>query len=74
MAQNQDVQDGQIQERQSAFLSIARFSKTKGGHANFVGSPQIANPQILGLISQSQTRIFLRCASPQIVNPQICND
>jgi hypothetical protein len=45
---------------------------TKGGNANFFVGPQIANPQILGLIPQSQIRKFLRCASPQIANPQIC--
>jgi hypothetical protein len=39
----------------------------------FVG-PQIANPQILELIPQSQIRTFLMGASPQIANPQICND
>ncbi len=33
-------------------------------------SPQNANPQILGLIPQSQIRKFLKCASPQIANPQ----
>jgi hypothetical protein len=32
---------------------------------------QIANPQTLGLISLSQNRKFLRCASPQIAIPQI---
>ncbi len=35
---------------------------------NFLVSPQIVNPQILGLISQSQIRKFLKCASPQIAN------
>jgi hypothetical protein len=34
-------------------------------------SPQIANPQIPGLIPLSQIRKFLRYASPQIANPQI---
>jgi hypothetical protein len=33
--------------------------------------PQIANPQILGLITLSQIRKFLRWASPQIANRQI---
>jgi hypothetical protein len=37
-------------------------------------SPKIANPQILGIIPQSQNRKFLRCARPQIANPKICND
>jgi hypothetical protein len=32
---------------------------------------QIADPQILGLIPQSQIRKFLKFASPQIANPQI---
>jgi hypothetical protein len=31
----------------------------------FVVGPQIANPQILGLILQTQNHKFLRCASPQ---------
>jgi hypothetical protein len=39
----------------------------------FVVSPQIANPQILRLILQSQVRKLLRCASPLVANPQICN-
>jgi hypothetical protein len=56
----------------------------KGGHANFFVSPQIANPQILEIIPQSQARKFLRCAmvhksqirkfvmiNPQIAFPQI---
>ncbi len=34
-------------------------------------SPQIANPQILGLIPQLKIRKFLKCESPQIANPQI---
>ncbi len=46
----------------------------KGEHANFCVSPQITDPQILGLVPQLQIRKFLRCASPQISNPQICND
>ncbi len=37
-------------------------------------SPQIAYPQILGLIPQSQIHKFPRCANPQIANPQIYND
>jgi hypothetical protein len=37
----------------------------------FFLSPQIANPQILGLISLSQILKFLRYASPQIANEQI---
>ncbi len=44
----------------------------KSGHAIFFVSPQIANPQILGLIPQAQICTFLRCASPQIPNPKIC--
>jgi hypothetical protein len=41
----------------------------------FCFSPQIANPQILGLNQQSQIRKFLMYASPQIslINPQIAN-
>jgi hypothetical protein len=39
----------------------------------FIGS-QIANPQILGLIPQSQICKFLARASPKISNLQICND
>jgi hypothetical protein len=40
--------------------------------------PQIANPQILGFIPQSQVRKFLGCASPQIrkfamINLEITN-
>ncbi len=35
-----------------------------------IWSPQIANPQILWLIPQSQNLKFLRYASPQIANPQ----
>jgi hypothetical protein len=38
---------------------------------NFCLSPQMAIPQILGLIQQSQIRKFLRHASPQTANPQI---
>jgi hypothetical protein len=38
----------------------------------FFVSPQIANPQIFGLIPQAQICTFLRCASPQIANPKIC--
>ncbi len=34
-------------------------------------NPQIANPQIFGLIPQSQISTFLRQPSPQIANPQI---
>jgi hypothetical protein len=34
-------------------------------------SPQIENPQILGLILQTQFQKFLRRASPQVANPQI---
>ncbi len=41
----------------------------KGGQTN-IFSLQIANPQILGPISLSLNRKFLRCASPQIANPQ----
>jgi hypothetical protein len=37
----------------------------------FLKSPQIANPQILGLISLSQILKFLKYASPQIANEQI---
>jgi hypothetical protein len=36
-------------------------------------SPQIANPQILGLIPQSQICKFMRCAAPQIANTLIEN-
>jgi hypothetical protein len=36
--------------------------------------PQIANPQILELIPQSQICQFLRCASPQITNTQSCKE
>jgi hypothetical protein len=43
----------------------------KGEHGNFCVSPQITNPQILGLIPQLQIRKFLRCANPHIANPQI---
>jgi len=46
---------------------------SQNGRANFFVSPQLAYPQILGLIPQSQIRKFLRCASPQIAKPQICN-
>ncbi len=49
----------------------------KGGQANFFVSPQIANPQILELIPQSQVRKFLRCVmvhKSQIRKSQICND
>ncbi len=34
----------------------------KVGQANFFQSPQIAKPQILGLIPQLQIRKFLSCA------------
>jgi hypothetical protein len=34
-------------------------------------SPQIANPQILRLIPQSQISKYLWCSSPQITNPKI---
>ncbi len=52
-----------------------KYSLSKGGHDIFVVGQQIANPQILELIiSQSQIRKFLRCASPEIANPLIpCN-
>jgi hypothetical protein len=40
---------------------------TKGGHANLFACPQIANPQILGLIANPQ--IYLESQS---ANPQIC--
>jgi hypothetical protein len=49
------------------FIFVCHFCK--GGHANFLDSLQIANPQILGLILQSHICKFLRC-----VSPQICND
>jgi hypothetical protein len=56
----------------------ARLASFRGGKMwvrnVFVVSPQIANPQISGLIPQSQIRTFLRFASPQIANPQIFND
>jgi hypothetical protein len=57
-------------------LQIPLILYTKVG----MQSPQIANPQILGLIAISQIRtLFLRCANPQIAirkflrcsNPQI---
>jgi hypothetical protein len=44
---------------------------TGGGKQTFVKSPQIENPQILGLIPLSQIRQFHRYASLQIANPQI---
>jgi hypothetical protein len=54
----------------SPFISTAfqlkRHFPSKVG--NFFISPQIANPQILLLIPQSQILKFLRCASPQICN------
>jgi hypothetical protein len=39
----------------------------KVGKQTFVESPQIANPQILGLIPQSQNRKFFWCASQQTI-------
>jgi hypothetical protein len=49
---------------------------TKGARICFFKSPQIANPQILGLnplsqICKFQTNKFLRWASPQIAKPKI---
>jgi hypothetical protein len=44
------------------------------GAQTFFVSPQLANPQIRGLLPQSQIRKFLRCASPQIAKPKICNE
>ncbi len=60
----------------SFFLLQGHDSKV--GTQIFLVSTQIANPKILGLISLSQIRKFLRRASthisyvfsPQIVNPQ----
>jgi hypothetical protein len=48
------------------------------GKLIFFVRPQIANPQIFGLIPQSQIRKFLRCSGPQIlkfvmINPTIVN-
>ncbi len=43
------------------------------GKQIFFVSPQMANPQILGLTPQSQVPKFLKYASLQIANPQICN-
>jgi hypothetical protein len=45
----------------------------KVGTQFFSVSLQFANPQILGLIPQSQIRNILRYASRQIPNPQIFN-
>ncbi len=45
------------------------YRYSKGGHAKFFCySANIPNPEILGLIPQSQIRKFPRCASPQIPN------
>jgi hypothetical protein len=49
-------------------MSAVLYAKV-GTQIIFV-SPQIANPQILGLIPQLKIRKFLKCASPQIANPQ----
>jgi hypothetical protein len=59
------------------YLENTTYLSTKGGHAKFFDSPQIANPQIHGLIPQAQTRKSqIRklpwCPSVQIANPQIC--
>ncbi len=43
--------------------------KLRSGHANFVQSPQISNPQILGLIPLSQVRKFL---GVQVLKSQFC--
>ncbi len=47
---------------------------SKGGHANYFCLSANRNPQILGLIPQSQIGKFLKCASPQIASPKNCND
>jgi hypothetical protein len=39
-----------------------------GGQANVFYSPQIDNPQILGLIPLLKIRRFLKCASALIAN------
>jgi hypothetical protein len=41
------------------------------GKQTFVESPQIANPQIFGLIPLLQIRKFFSCASQQIATPQL---
>jgi hypothetical protein len=43
---------------------------SRDGPANLFKSPQIENPQILGLILQLQIRKRLRCDSLQIANLQ----
>ncbi len=53
-------------------LDCALLSKVDAQMLFF--SPQIANPQILGLNPQSKIRKFLRYASPQFSNPQISFD
>jgi hypothetical protein len=64
------IEKGQLS---SAILShaVACILKAEMGKLTYVKSPQIANPQILGLIPLLQIRKFLRCTSPQIANPQI---
>jgi hypothetical protein len=42
------------------------YCATKVGTQNIFVSPQIANPQILGLIPQLQIGKILRCTSLQI--------
>jgi hypothetical protein len=56
--------------------SVLVYVHPKVGTQIFFCKSEIANPQILGLIPQSQIRKFLRCASPQMrkfvtINPQI---
>jgi hypothetical protein len=40
----------------------------------FFVSPQIANPEILGVIPQTKMLKNFECASPKIAKPQICED
>ncbi len=54
-----------------ARLVITIVIRAEVDRQNLFKGPQIANPQILGLIPQLQINKFLRCASPQIANPQI---
>jgi hypothetical protein len=60
-----DLHGDRLETWRTLIIHAGTHAQTKpnGGHSNL--SPQIVNPQILGIIWLSQIRKFPRCASPQ---------
>jgi hypothetical protein len=59
-----------IEKTEKSDMLAAHRIISRGGQANFLKSPQIANPQFLWLSPLLQILKFLRCANPHIANPQ----